>query len=499
MLLKKLSAAARARAWEFDFHKVVARLHPLVTIGRDSRSRGTVRVMSSAIHPAINFGESLWPESIAQPDARKLARRLCQAMVLLPLFSLILLPEYVQGLGDPETKSMLYRETIGPLRMVDVLLLAIIAAHGIVWASSRRMRLHFPRALALPGLGFLAAIALAMIYGGLHGGTNLFFDWRALALGVGMYGVFAMWVQTPAEARSAMHLFAGYMALRIGLIYASFLRGGGDMIVGVRIPVFDGPTLSAIVFTAVLASWMSDYAHGRWRKLLWMSLSAAAYLLVLLCFRRTFWAELGVATGLLLLLQKQQRRRKLLLATAAVAAVAVTLGPAFYERMQSLDFTNGESEFSQGNPDHVGEVLDAWDQVQRQPLLGIGLGRSYPTLRIQAVERRIRDGAQRSAACVAEVWAARTGLLCVVSLCALPLVASSAAWSTAVRRRGPTSRCRPGAALVYLAAQFAVSLGFTPWPYSSLQSTTLIAFVLAVAITGTAQCKFQPFPSSPLR
>jgi glycosyltransferase involved in cell wall biosynthesis len=32
MLLRKLSAGARARAWEFDFQKVVARVHPLVLI-----------------------------------------------------------------------------------------------------------------------------------------------------------------------------------------------------------------------------------------------------------------------------------------------------------------------------------------------------------------------------------------------------------------------------------------------------------------------------------
>ena len=112
----------------------------------------------------------------------------------------------------------------------------------------------FPRELAAPGLGFLGTIAIAMLYGRLHGGTNLFFDWRALAFGVGIYVVFAMWVQTPAEARWAMFLFAGYMAARICCIYVSFLRGGGDVIVGVRIPVFDGPTCRPLCFTAILAS-----------------------------------------------------------------------------------------------------------------------------------------------------------------------------------------------------------------------------------------------------
>ena len=74
--------------------------------------------------------------------------------MLLPLFSLMLLPEYVQGLGDPEAKSILYRATIGPLRIVDALLLGIIAAHAIVWASSRHMRVQFPGHWRRRGWGF---------------------------------------------------------------------------------------------------------------------------------------------------------------------------------------------------------------------------------------------------------------------------------------------------------------------------------------------------------
>ena len=219
--------------------------------------------MSSAAQPNVPFGSFVTGAAVARVGNRQLARRICQAMALLPLFSLILLPEYVQGLGDPETKSVLYRATFGPLRLVDVLLLGLIAVHGVAWASSRRLRVSLPGELVLPGLGFLAAIAIAMIYGALHGGANLFFDWRALALGVGLYGVFALWTQTSEEADWAARMFAGYLALRMAWICVDFARGGGDVIVGVRILVFDGPTLSAIVFVAVLALCMSDAAGDR--------------------------------------------------------------------------------------------------------------------------------------------------------------------------------------------------------------------------------------------
>ena len=476
--------------------------------------------MNPAPSSAIHWSE-LTTERAPAVGERRWARRLCQAMVLLPLFGLILLPEYVQGLGDPESKSILYRETIGPLRLVDALLLAVVAVHVVAWGSSRRLRVDFPRELRLPGIGFLVAIGLAMIYGDLHGGTNLFFDWRALALGIGIYGVFALWLQTHEQVTSSLELFVGFMTVRIAMIYAEFLRDGGDLIMGVRIPVFDGPTLSALVFTAILAVCLSDFARG-WSSVLWTFLGGASYLLVLLCFRRTFWAVLGIATLLLLLLQTRRRGRKLVVAAAAFAAVTAMLGPAFYERVQSMDFTQDDTEFSQGNPDHVGEVLDAWEQVQQSPLMGIGLGRSFPTFRIQ--EWKSESVMVHNAPL--HVWL-KYGLLGLT--CYLWFHFALFRWLH--RRRGEfrnqLGSCVPRlgqgqvsppslglaeqqcsanryealvvAALAYLAAQFAVSLGFTPWPYSSLQSTILIAFLLALAIRGAKTWDYQPSPSLLLR
>ncbi|HZD30603.1 MAG TPA: O-antigen ligase family protein, partial [Candidatus Angelobacter sp.] len=369
-----------------------------------------------------------------------------------------------------------------------------------------------------PGAGFLMAIVLAMICGGLQGGTNLFFDWRALALGIGVYGVFAMWLQTADQVQWAVELFAGFMAVRLALIYAEFLRGGGDAILGVRIPVYDGPTQSALVFTAVLAVCLGDYAGG-WPRALWNGLAGASYLLVMLCFRRTFWAVLGVATLLAFLLQRRRRGQKLLLAAAAFAAVTVLLGPTFYQRIQSMDFTQGETEFSQSNPDHVGEVLDAWEQVEKNPLLGIGLGRSFQTLRI--------PGWKEESVMVhnapLHVWL-KYGLLGLG--CYLWFHAALLWWLYRQRgkfknqselpfpRFGGARFPAPSAAmayreyaeshdlalvsavLVYLAAQFVVSLGFTPWPYSSVQSTILIAFRLALAIRGANLWNYQLSPSS---
>jgi O-antigen ligase len=52
------------------------------------------------------------------------------------------------------------------------------------------------------------------------------------------------------------------------------------------------------------------------------------------------------------------------------------------------------------------------------------------------------------------------------------------------RARAPTARNHAflSAAFAYLTAQFVLTLGFAPWPYSELQLTTLISFILAAAV-----------------
>src|SRR5439155_5279924 len=55
----------------------------------------------------------------------------------------------------------------------------------------------------------------------------------------------------------------------------------------------------------------------------------------------------------------------------------------FYRRAQSLNpLADSSSPYATTNEDHVGDVLDAFDQVKSHPILGIGLGRAYKTYRI---------------------------------------------------------------------------------------------------------------------
>ncbi|MGB8768864.1 MAG: O-antigen ligase family protein [Candidatus Korobacteraceae bacterium] len=392
------------------------------------------------------------------------------------LFSVILLPEFSRD-GNA-TGSLLYAKAIGSFRFIDLAIIALIVGHVAALACSREKTIHFPRAPALPGLAFLACILSGIWYGYLRGGTNFFFDWRALALGIGLYFVWAVWIQTASDLNRTVHIFAIYMAVRIAVLYALHLAGYRDTLAGVPIPTFDGPAVSSIVFTALLALRYAGISHDRRRQLLWAGLAAASCLIVLLCFRRTYWGELAIGTVLLLLVQRRHRLRSAIVVCAMVGLAAALLGQSFYARLQSFDFNRMDSEFSADNADHLGDLLDAWDQVRQSPIAGIGVGTSYSTWRI----RSWKSESVMVHNAPVHVWLkyGLAGLICYLWFHVL-LFRGMYKQS---KRTAPSHAAFLHAALAYLLAQFVMTLGFAPWPYSELQMTTLISFVLAAAFMG---------------
>ncbi len=434
--------------------------------------------MSTASYPASPYRESPYPRAILSYEPRQWAVSCCRGLLFCILFSVILLPEFSRD-GNATAGSFLYTKAVGSLRFIDVGIIGLIISHVAALACSRRKIIRFPRALAFPGLAFLACIVSGIWYGSSHGGTNFFFDWRALALGIGLYFVWAVWIQSTAELNRAVHIFAIYMALRIVVLYALNLAGYRETLAGVPIPTFDGPAVSTIVFTALLALRYAAISRSRHRQLLWAALSAAACLVVLLCFRRTYWGELAIGTGVLLLVQRHHRMRSAILVCAMVGLAAVMLGQSFYARLQSFDLNRMDSEFSADNSDHVGDLLDGWDQVRQSPIMGIGVGTSYPTWRI----RSWKSESVMVHNAPVHVWLkyGAIGLICYLWF-HIFLFAWLYKQST---RTAPAHADFMAVAFAYLLAQFAMTLGFAPWPYSELQMTTLISFILATAFMGT--------------
>ncbi len=432
--------------------------------------------MTTACHSAFSYRLTLRSEPAAAFATRTWAVGCWRGLIFCSLFSVIFLPEFLhQGNGAPS--SFPYIKAAAGFRFIDLGILALVLVHLVALACSRKPIVRFPRVLVLPGFAFVLCLATGIGYGRLHGGSNFFFDWRALALGTGLYLVWAFWIRTAADVQSAIRLFAIYMAVRIALLFALYLTGRGETLLGIPIPTFDGPALSAIAFTALLAFRFQDSARNAVNKLLWAGLAASAYLVVLLCFRRTYWGELAIGTGILLLCQQRKRLRNLALIVAVLCIAALTLGTTFAARVQSLDFLHMDSEFSSDNADHLHDLLDAWDQVRQSPVMGIGVGTAYPTWRI----RNWKSESVMVHNAPIHVWLkyGAAGLICYL-------------WFHAVLLRWLYNRSKYGlannaafltAAFAYLTAQFVMTLGFAPWPYSELQLTTLISFILVTAVS----------------
>ncbi|HUI84625.1 MAG TPA: O-antigen ligase family protein [Candidatus Binatia bacterium] len=420
--------------------------------------------MTTAICPAIPRDPGGCTTSAARPWPSTIAR----ALVLCLVFSIIFLPEYAR---DATAFGPAYAKAAGGFRFIDLALLLLVFCHVVGLGCSRRRQVRFPHSLAIPGSAFLLCIVAGIAHGAARGGGNFFFDWRALALGIGLYFVWSFWLQNSADAAAAVRLFGLYAAVRIALLFGLYVAGFRDTLLGVSIPIYDGPVLSCIVFAGPVAMCRPQIRGGRGERLLWSWLAPAACFLVLLCLRRTYWGELAIGTVILLLVRKRNRVRNLALLLVAVIAAAGFLGGPFSSRIQSLDVSREDTRFSASNADHVHDLGDAWDQIGQSPLLGIGVGTSYATWQIRAwkTESVMVHNAPL------HVWL-KYGLAGLV--CYLWFHVALLRWL--YRRSKAAAFCAP--AFAYLAAQFLMTLGFAPWPYSELQLTTLISFIIAVAV-----------------
>ncbi len=417
--------------------------------------------------------------------------RVTRAVVLCSLLSLIFIAEYSQGNGETAPKSFVYNSLAGGFRVIDVAVLVLGLAHGFALGCRHQRAPSFPRKLALLMAGFGIAIMISLVYGMERGGQNLFFDWRALALGVAFYIVYRFWIQGPVDGRVAVLLFGAVATAHIAMLLLAYAQGKGASLLGLRVPLFDGPSLSALVFVSILGLSLSGSALASRHRAPWLLLSAGAMLLVALCFRRTYWAELAVGVALLVLISRGRRIRVLALPLCIAGIAFLALGASLPARLSSINVTQEDALYGEDNADHVGDVLDAWAQVRAAPLMGIGLGRSYPTWHI----RNWKEESVMVHNAPLHVWL-KYGLLGLALYLAYHLYLFRCLRGRA-RCAPPGNRAVVSAVLAYLAAQFIVSLGFTPWPYSAIQSTNLIAFLLAVAFIREPLCPDRAFPSSP--
>ena len=113
--------------------------------------------------------------------------------------------------------------------------------------------------------------------------------------------------------------------------------------------------------------------------------------------------------------------------------------------------------------------------------MGIGLGTSYSTWHI----RNWKSESVMVHNAPLHVWLkyGLAGMLCYIwfHLALLRWLYCQATAPAGVERAFLLS------AFAYLAAQFIVTLGFAPWPYSELQLTVLMSFMIAAAVAASRQ------------
>ena len=138
-----------------------------------------------------------------------LGYRLWQAIIFVSLWSIIFVPEFARS-DDSAVVSWPYYKAILGFRYIDLLLIALVWLHfiflGCLRTSTRR---NSPAAASCPDWRSCWSSALPS-FTELHGGTNFFFDWRALGLAIALYLVWSFWLQSTRTSswRCAIRLYA---------------------------------------------------------------------------------------------------------------------------------------------------------------------------------------------------------------------------------------------------------------------------------------------------
>lgn len=263
----------------------------------------------------------------------------------------------------------------------------------------RRPRLRVIRRLGTLKLALwtvlgMGAIGFAVARAVTEGVSEPFADWRNFAvMGLGVV-LTSRWLAPKPWAKLVMVDFAIVVGLASFVPIVLWVGGGGGNTVGIRVPVFDGPTLQVSAFAAMVTSavWLGgakDLPRAYTTAVKMAALGSTA--VVLMSLRRSYWVIWVVGIAILLLLQLRRRGVSSNRAYAGVGAlilagglVAAALGPdVVADRIESFS-PNATNRFTVTNADHVGDVLDALDVIEEEPLLGFGIGKYYSTSRITA-------------------------------------------------------------------------------------------------------------------
>ncbi|HJU82406.1 MAG TPA: O-antigen ligase family protein [Acidimicrobiia bacterium] len=250
-------------------------------------------------------------------------------------------------------------------------------------ARMRELGIFRLTVLAWTVIGFAIVVAI------FRGSPELFADWRNLLITTITSLITAKFIASERWRRLALidlAIMYGLLSIPTLIIYA---LGQGNSLFGVRTTVFDAPTLYMAGFAAITAAWfylLPSPSHGRSRAALLKVAGITSSLLILLSFRRSFWVAWAVGLASIVLISRRVKLRSgirlygaliglgVLIVVAIVVLGAETIGA----RLESF-LPASTGQFSATNEDHLNDIVDAWHVVERDPILGLGIGSTYET------------------------------------------------------------------------------------------------------------------------
>lgn len=343
--------------------------------------------------------------------------------------------------------------------------------------ADRLKQLDVWRTLGVASIVIALAIAIAIV----RGVPELFADWRNLLI-ASVTAIFAAkWLTTQSWKRFALiDLATVYGLLAIPQVIA-YAAGSGASVLGVRTTVFDGPTLYLACFSAITAGWHALTADA-WlgpRRITFLRIAGvASSLLVLLSFRRSFWLAWVVGLATVTAIYVRMKRGGAIRVYVAILGFGVVVSTAIVAmgtettiaRLQSF-LPSDTGPYAATNADHINDIVDAWNVISRDPILGLGIGTHYET-------NLIADWKEESFEvhnAVLHVWL-KFGVVGALTYVAFHLALAGAAF-----RHRNKSMVPIGAFI--LGELIATMVG--TWPYGSFKMSVFHGLLIAILAVHT--------------
>jgi O-antigen ligase len=289
----------------------------------------------------------------------------------------------------------------------------------------------------------------------------IFGQWSQIFLPVIVAFMLQMWCGR-RELSRGVDLLAGFVAVRLGFGLSRYLLGGGDYNSGAarRSVFWDSADGFVGVFAVTVGCvWAADRSASRWRRVAGGGMLIAGLIVVVLSYRRQAMVAVAVAAPLALMLL---RRWKLLFSAAgflvAAFVIIVVANPALLTQStvgkRAVSVVSTRAGMADTNEWHMADIVDAWRNIQENPILGYGF-HAAPARRTYELSNRDASleivGAYHNL--VLNVWF-RMGIVGLISLCGL-LWCGLRAGARAAWQRGDGLAAAITAALVGLVVSGA--------------------------------------------